>query len=189
MKKSLTYRSSARAAVILFFIMVALPLIWVAGALSVDYARVRMAESEAQQIVNAAANAAAPFAAQTGSALEVDGFNDSGVAAAEARQAARNLVKLSCENDSSISNSGSANCETLANGVDVDIDADNAVTVSVDYRIDGLVFLGILDNFLSLGENASDGYTATVSATSRACTVAEADSSSEDVSACYRPAR
>jgi uncharacterized membrane protein len=183
-KRALPGKGNSRAAVILFFIVVALPFIWLAGALSVDYARVKMAQNEAQQIVNAAANAAAPFAAQETSALDVN--NSTSTLAERAEKAAQGLVSESCENGSSISASGSAECTILAEGVAVSVGTDNSVTVTVKYPINGLIFLGILDRALQLGENVSAGYTAEVSATSRACTASEA---AENSSVCFRPAR
>jgi hypothetical protein len=134
-----------RGAVILFFLLVALPLVWVAGALSVDYSKVITTRQQAELLLDAASLAAAmeinsgdcdpnpaqpcvtalPFInppAATAAAKEIcDRAFDSG--------AARLLGPNICDA-----------------GLQVQVRSDGlAVTVSLRYAVRDLMFFGIID--------------------------------------------
>lgn len=167
-----------RGAVTLFFLMFALPIIWVAGSIGVDYTRISMVRSEVTAITRAAASAAAPFAIANQSGQEDS--SDVETRREQAEAAAKSVINTACLAGARVkSDTQSESCEQVADSIEVSFSADRA-EVTVRYRIDGLIFLGILERYI--GEYENDNYTDTVTVVSSACVAGSSD-------ACIRQAR
>jgi uncharacterized membrane protein len=142
-------RPRRRGAVMLFFLLVALPLVWVAGAIAVDYSKIITTRHQAEMLLDAASLAATAeivtgdcssnlaeecTAAGPNGGLGVDPV----LAAASARALCTRALEAGAERF--------FGPDACSSGLQVEISPDGlSVSVRMDYRIDGLMFFGVID--------------------------------------------
>jgi Flp pilus assembly protein TadG len=144
-------RRRRHGAVTLFFVMVALPLTWIAGAVAVDYSKIVTTRQQTQLMLDAAALAAAAQLTRADITRPAyDQVQPPVIDAAAATSAARAVV---CE-------AFAAGQARLFPGVScsstvVVLSADKrTVTVQLSHRVAGLSFLGLASGFGSTSIDA-----------------------------------
>lgn len=163
-----------RAAVTLFFLLFAIPLVWICGAVSVDYAKIVSTKDQAQTILDAAAIAAT-------SAVVYNEFSGNFVLNPVQAESFADDVVCEAFNAGAEKYFPNKDCETLAELNFFPESNPTQVTVTFNYDVNDLMFAGLTQLWFN-GE-ATTTLTASNTATGQLCFNGTVDG----LATCVRP--
>lgn len=167
-------RRERRGAVLLLFLLFALPLIWLSGAISVDYAQIARSKNFSLNVSDAAAIAAANQLTADATQVWID--------PTRARDAAEDVVCTALGNDVASSLLSKNNCQDILTVTFNNRTRPTSVEVKLDYLIDGLMLLDIL----AATGGSSGSYSQFAASVTSSAFLCSSDDSTINQSSCVR---